>query len=235
MHRALLVTTLLLACRSSPALPPDDRPPCTPAGEPEPTLGEGTHYEADGTGRCSFDAVPAPDRMVAAINGAEYEHAKLCGACLLVTGPASQIVVRVVDICPGCAAGDLDLAQEAFALLAPLDVGRLKIAWRVVPCDVSGPVEYRFKDTSDNDWTAIQIRNHRYPIATLEARDARGNLRSLERHDDNYFVAQPGLGKGPYVLHVTDSRGHSVEAAVQPGAGLSRKASGQFARCPSTP
>jgi len=231
VHRALLTALALgcVACRSTPALPPDDRPPCS--APPEPTLGEATHYEADGTGRCSFAA--APDRMVAAINGAEYDHAKLCGACLHVTGPASDVIVRVVDICPGCPAGDLDLSQEAFAHLAPLDRGRIPIAWRVVACDVHGPIEYRFKDSSSDAWTAIQLRNHRYPIATLEARDARGNLRALERHDDNYFIAQPGLGNGPYVLHVTDSRGHALEdPAVEAGVGVSRAGRGQFTKCP---
>ena len=228
MRRALTLTIIAAAACRSTAIPPEDRPPCSP--EPEHTLGEGTHYDADGTGRCSFEA--APDRMVAAINGAEYEHAKLCGACLLVTGPASNVIVRIVDICPGCAPGDLDLSKEAFAQLAPLEKGRIPIAWRVVACDVAGPIEYRFKNTSDDAWTAVQIRNHRYPIATVEARDKRGNLRTLERHDDNYFIAQPGLGPGPYVLHVTDARGHAVEdPAVEAGIGVSRTGRAQFARC----
>ena len=41
--------------------------------------GEGTYYNADGTGNCSFDPSPE-DLMVAAMNHADYDNAALCGA-----------------------------------------------------------------------------------------------------------------------------------------------------------
>nr|XP_043627288.1 EG45-like domain containing protein [Erigeron canadensis] len=37
------------------------------------------------------------------------------------------IDVTVVDLCPGCAGDQLDLSQEAFAMIANPDAGRIKI------------------------------------------------------------------------------------------------------------
>ena len=77
--------------------------------------------------------------------------------------------VRVVDQCPGCQAGDLDFNPQAFQVLSPLAAGRIKITWHEVACNVNGPLSYHFKDGANAYWTAIQIRNHRYPIASVEA------------------------------------------------------------------
>ena len=134
---------------------PTSQPPpgaCLP--DPAPATGEATYYDADGSGNCSFE--PSSDLMVAAINGVDYDDAKWCGACLAVTGPSGEVTVRVVDQCPGCAKGDLDLSREAFEKIAPLSAGRVDITWHPVACPVDGPVAYHFKDGSNEFWTAIQ-------------------------------------------------------------------------------
>src|SRR5262249_18846908 len=127
---------------------------------PADEAGSGTYYSADGTGNCGFDASPN-DLMVAAMNHADYRVAHWGGACLQVAGPNGTVTVRVVDQCPGCAHGDLDLSPQAFQVLAPLAQGRIPITWHEVACDVSGPIDYHFKDGANAFWTAIQIRNHR--------------------------------------------------------------------------
>ncbi len=195
-----------------------------------PATGEGTYYDADGTGNCSFAADPS--RMVAAINGPDYATAAWCGACVEVTGPSGTVVVRIVDKCPGCASGDLDLSREAFARIAPISAGRVNISWREVACEVSGPLAYQFKDGSSQYWTAIQVRNHRYPIAMLEAREAQGAYRSIPRLDYNYFVQDDGLGPGPYTLRVTDTRGQVVEDGdIAVGDDVARTGAAQFPTC----
>lgn len=196
------------------------------AAAPTAVAGSATYYDATGRGSCSFDPPRAPsDRMVAALSGADYAHASWCGACLAVAGPLGDVVVRVVDQCPGCRHGDLDLSREAFAKIAPLSAGRTKVTWHEVPCPVTGPVVYQVKPGSNPQWTAIQLRNHRHRIARLEARDARGVYHAIARTDDNYFVAPGGLGPGPYALRVSDVHGHALEdseialgPAAQPGA-----------------
>jgi expansin (peptidoglycan-binding protein) len=138
----------------------------------------------------------------------------------------------VVDQCPECARGDLDLSPQAFQLLSPLAAGRIPITWHEVPCEVSGPISYHFKDGANAFWTAIQIRNHRYPIAKLEA-DVDGTYVSVPRVDYNYFVQESGLGAGPYALRVTDTHGHVVEdVGVELGDDITRSGSSQFSTCP---
>jgi expansin (peptidoglycan-binding protein) len=230
--RRVLVLVLALtaagACRRSG----DDVPaPHVPACAPPVGWfsGEATFYPATGGGSCSFER--GGDPLVAAINGADYQHAAWCGACLVVSGPESEIIVRVVDKCPGCKPGDLDLSREAFALLAPLDTGRIPIRWLPVPCDVDGPIAYQFKDGSNPQWTGIQLRNHRYPIQRLEVRDPAGAYVGVTRADYNYFVAPKGLGAGPYAVRVTDTRGHMLEDQIALGDAVARAGQAQFPRC----
>jgi expansin (peptidoglycan-binding protein) len=227
------VLAVLVACRGTPAIDASTGSGSfTCLAAPADASGHGTYYAADGTGNCSFDASPS-DLMVAAMNAPDYNHAAWCGACLAVTGPNGQVVVRVVDQCPGCAHGDLDLSQQAFQMISPLAAGRVAITWREVACDVTGPLAYRFKEGSNAYWVAIQLRNHRYPIAKLEAKQSDGSYASIARADYNYFVAANGLGAGPFALRATDARGHVLDdASVALGDAVVRTGAAQFASCP---
>jgi expansin (peptidoglycan-binding protein) len=182
-------------------------------GDPGVHQGEATYYDfADGSGNCGFPATP-DDLMVGAMNHTDYAGSATCGACVEVTGPNGSVSVRVVDRCPECPEGDIDLSPEAFELIADLEAGRVDITWTYVACPVGGPIVYHFKDGSNPYWTAVQIRNHTYPIATLEAADASGAFSEIPRLDYNYFVAEAGLGEGPYTFRVTDVVGHVIEDA----------------------
>jgi expansin (peptidoglycan-binding protein) len=135
----------------------------------------------------------------------------VCGQCVEVDGPNGSVTVRITDRCPGCAEGDLDLSREAFQQIAALQTGRVAITWRPVPCDVSGPISYRFKDGSNPFWVGIQVLNHRHAVRTLEAKLADGTWKAIGRESYNYFVDAAGLGDGPYTLRVTDIHGLTVE------------------------
>jgi expansin len=178
---------------------------------PNPThTGIATYYNATGAGACSFDASPG-DLMVTALNAEEYDNAALCGAYVAVTGPKGSVTVRIVDLCPECQAGHLDLSQEAFAKIADLYLGRVSITWQVVSPDLSGPFAYHFKDGSNQWWTAVQIRNHRNPVAKLEYLNDGGQWVSVRRTSYNYFVqTNPGMGTGPYTFRVTDTYGNQL-------------------------
>lgn len=182
--------------------------PVACGGEPEHS-GEATYYAADGSGNCSFEATPN-DLMVGAMNQTDYDGSNACGACAAIQGPSGSITVRIVDRCPECAKGDIDLSPQAFEQIAPLKDGRVPITWRYVPCGVSGPVSYRFKEGSNQWWSAVQIRNHRHAIAKLEYHDGSGWV-NVPRENYNYFVEASGMGPGPYRFRVTDVYGGSVE------------------------
>jgi expansin (peptidoglycan-binding protein) len=199
---------------------------------PDAETGDGTYYAADGTGNCSFDASPS-DLLVAAMNHPDYGTAGWCGACVAVTGPNGTVTVRIVDQCPECAKGDLDLSPQAFDMIADHAAGRVKISWHEVACDVSGPIAYHFKDGSNAFWTAIQVRNARYPIAKLEAMVG-GAYVEVPRLDYNYFVKSDGLGNGPYQLRVTDQRGNVVDdTGIALGDNVTRTGADQLATCPA--
>ena len=193
--------------------------------------GEATYYAADGSGNCSFDASPG-DPLVAAINQIDYANSATCGACVEVQGPDAKIVVRVVDRCPGCPAGDIDLGEAAFAMIADKQLGRVPISWRFVSCPVTGDLSYRFKEGSSQWWTAIQVRNHRNPIASLEVRDPGGAWKPVERLEYNYFVEPAGMGPGPLTLRVTDALGNVIEDAGIPVLdGAEAPGGAQFPAC----
>jgi expansin (peptidoglycan-binding protein) len=193
--------------------------------------GEATYYAADGSGNCSFDASPE-DLNVAALNTEDYAGSAMCGACVWVKGPEGRVTVRIVDRCPGCAKGDIDLSESAFAAIAPLSAGRVAVRWGLTACDVSGGMSYRFKDGSSQWWTALQVRNHRFPVSKLEVRGGDGTYRAIPRADYNYFVAGDGLGAGPYDLRITDSLGSVVEEqGVQLGDAVERQGQAQFEKC----
>jgi expansin len=170
--------------------------------------GEATYYTfADGSGNCCFDPTPA-DLMIGAMNHVDYSGSYVCGACVRIWGPKGDTAIRIVDQCPECPEGNIDLSPQAFSAIADIAQGRVPISWRMIACPVTGPIVYHFKDGSNQWWTAIQIRNHRYPVVKFEYLGPDGNFVNVPRTDYNYFVQASGMGPGPYVLRVTDYFGH---------------------------
>lgn len=169
--------------------------------------GKATYYDADGSGNCSFDPSPG-DMMVGAMNQAQYDNAALCGAFVEIAGPKATIVVRIVDRCPECGVGHIDLSLEAFARIADPVQGIVPITWKIVSPELPGPIVYRFKEGGNQWWTAVQVRNHRNPLAKLEYRTAGGAFKEVPREAYNYFVEDSGMGPGPYTFRVTDIYGN---------------------------
>ena len=102
--------------------------------------GDATYYDfADGSGNCGFDPTPN-DLMVGAMNQTDYAGSNACGSCAHLVGPEGEITIRIVDRCPECKPGDIDLSPDAFAKIAAIEKGRVDISWRYVPCSVSGPI-----------------------------------------------------------------------------------------------
>lgn len=234
---AAIVLTLVLgpsALLAAPGGPHQLWLPALTVSRPTPTPtpayhGVATYYYATGAGACSFDASP-DDLMVAAMNGAQYDAAALCGAFVHVSGPQGAVMVRIVDLCPGCEFGDLDLSQEAFAQIANVAQGRVPITWQIVSPALAGPIAYHFNAGSNQWWTAIQIRNHRNPVARLEYRGPGGEWVAVPRTSWNYFVqTSPGMGVGPYDFRVTDCYGNVLtDSGIPLIADGTVNGSGQF-------
>ena len=178
--------------------------------------GVATYYDATGAGACSFDPTPG-DLDVAAMNAPEFAGSAVCGECVAVTGPRGSVTVRIVDLCPECLAGHLDLSAEAFAKIAVPADGRVAIRWQATPCAVPGNVAYHFKEGSNPYWTALQVRNHRLPIAKLEI-DQGGAFVEVSRASYNYFVDPAGTGSGAIHVRITAVDGQTLEDTLPPVA-----------------
>lgn len=202
----------------------------TCGGEPTHS-GEATYYDfADGSGNCSFDPTPN-DLMVGAMNHVDYAASAACGACARIQGPNGQVTVRIVDQCPECPQGDIDLSPEAFVLIAELAQGRVPISWQYAPCTVSGPIQYRFKEGSNQWWTAVQLRNHRHAISQFEV-EKDGSFVVVPRQDYNYFVDASGMGPGPYTFRVTDVYGQVlVDSGIAHQEAQIVEGAAQFPEC----
>ncbi|OAD68594.1 hypothetical protein PHYBLDRAFT_103777, partial [Phycomyces blakesleeanus NRRL 1555(-)] len=94
--------------------------------------GDGTFY-AVGLGSCGTDdgntdlvaALNAPQMQ----NGANPNNNPICGRRAVVKGPKGSVTVRIVDTCPPCQKGDLDLSPAAFGKIADFAAGRVPITW----------------------------------------------------------------------------------------------------------
>jgi expansin (peptidoglycan-binding protein) len=191
--------------------------------------GIATYYYATGAGACGF--APSPGNlMVAAMNAEEFSGSAVCGEYVHVLGPRGEVTVRIVDLCPECKAGHLDLSLEAFTIIAEPILGRVNITWQVVSPVLSGPIIYHFKDGSNQWWTAVQIRNHRNPISRFEFRNGGGQWLTVPRTPYNYFVQTgPGMGPGPYTFRVTDVYGNVLsDSGVPPLVDADYAGAGQF-------
>ncbi len=213
-----------------------DCPEASPAELFASEQGEGTWYDVNATGQGAC-GLPAPDDgMIAAINDPQYADSAACGACLAVAGPLGEVVVKVVDRCPECQRGDLDLSKAAFAQIADPAQGRVQIRWHETPCNINDPLRYHFKDGANPDWVAIQVRNHRNRIARLEALGDDNRYHVIPRAFYNYFVAEQGLGQGPLTFRVTDIFGNQIEdGSIVLQANGDSQSHSQFPACDATP
>ncbi|MFF6917037.1 expansin EXLX1 family cellulose-binding protein [Streptomyces sp. NPDC012466] len=171
--------------------------------------GVATHYDAkDGDGACLYG--PSPDLMVAAMNHADYETSRACGAYILVRAASgASVTVRVTNECPlPCAPGQLDLSKEAFAKLAGLSAGRIPVTWSLLSPGTAENLSIRYKTGSSSHWCGIQALGHRNPLARLEVRTGSGWSR-LTRTEYNYFLSPDGTGCGG-ALRLTDIYGEQL-------------------------
>ncbi len=174
--------------------------------------GEATFYggiAGSSGGNCSLP-VDANDFMHCALNNTDYNNSNACGACLEVTGSRGKTIVKVVDRCPECKPGDVDLTQQAFSEIAnPID-GRVPISWKFVPCPLASnqTIKVNFKSGSSKYWTAIQFRNIKHAINKMEY-FKNGTWINVKRELFNFFIEPTGV-ESPMNLRITSVVGETL-------------------------
>jgi expansin len=195
--------------------------PAAQAQQAGEVSGIATRYVLQSLPNCSYPSPPA-DGLFVALSPGEYDNAAACGGYLEVHGPDGSVSVEVIDQCPGCAAGHIDLSEAAFSVIAPLNAGLVNVTYQpLVNPSPPGPVSLLVKQGSSQYWLALLAMNTGNPLASVQVRsESGGGWYSLVRASYNYWVAQSGAGAGPFTVRLTDTQGHVVtvqDVALRPG------------------
>jgi hypothetical protein len=177
---------------------------------------------------CSFAAADVPS-LAAGVDSTTYRGALACGACLRVQaslGPTS-VVVQVVELSQ--TSGVL-LSKAAMDTIAP-GASLTTVDWTLVACDVQNqPVKYVIKDGSNAGYVGVQIRNARYPVASVAAV---GTNTSVPLTLQTYaYWESTSAGAGPLTLRLTDVNGQSfLDSGVKITPQAVEAGHGQFPLC----
>ncbi|KAG1057591.1 hypothetical protein G6F43_000572 [Rhizopus delemar] len=90
--------------------------------------GDGTFYEV-GLGSCGD--TNSNSELVAALSSSLMSDGDYCGKKITIKSSKGSVTVKVVDTCPSCAKGDVDLSPTAFKKLGSLSEGRIDITWSI--------------------------------------------------------------------------------------------------------
>jgi len=195
--------------------------------------GDATTYSYTGGGACTRDPIP-DGTLVGAINAPQFYGSILCGAYLSVNGPVGTTQVLIVDLCPSCASGDLDLDTAAFQAITGATDGRYPITWQLVSPPLIGPIGYRFQG-SNPYYVKVQVIDHRNPIYLIELDTGAGNFVPLDRTADGFFQYNSTSPLGAQTLRVTDIYNNTLTDSGIPIATNSQDVFAGHAQFPPAP
>jgi len=182
-----------------------------------------TYYnEASGAGSCSYLSSLFDQKHLLVAAAANFNvngiNAAPCGECVRIVVGNKQVVVKIVDQCPGCPSNGFDLSPYAFSLLANPSVGHVNACWQVVSCDSASTssMEYWVKEGSSVWWFQLLVWNHRVPIAKFEVKPSGSSTwTTLQRTTYNYFdgsvLGQVAL---PLSIRVTSTGGEVIVDSI---------------------
>jgi expansin (peptidoglycan-binding protein) len=172
--------------------------------------GKATFYDSQGGGGNCSNVGPPSNRLYVALSPSEYAGAAACGGYLDVTGPKGKVRVLIMDQCPECPTGHIDLSKEAFAKIADPVQGVVPVTYRaVINPSLPGPLTFRIKEGASRYWFAVLVGNHGNPLRSVEVKSG-SSWRKTVRKDYNYWLYESGLGPGPYTIRVTDVYGQQA-------------------------
>jgi expansin len=126
-------------------------------------------------GNCNYMTAGAGASVnYAALNAPQFDSTKSCGRCALISCADTRCkdktktqLVYLLDQCPECKSGDLDVAPSVFKTLTGSDPARYKIKWKFVNCPVKGSLQYCLKVGSNPYWIAVQPANSAVGIKSM--------------------------------------------------------------------
>lgn len=203
--------------------------------------GDGTAYTLGSvqSGNCNFMssgfARAATD--YAAINDAQWSGSLSCGRCASVRcvdarcrNSSASVIVQILDRCPECKFGDLDLSPSVFQSLTGSSPSRYAIEWQFASCPSDSGVLYCAKTGSNDYWLAVQPTGFTTGVASMRIND-----RAATPLDGAfYFVADRSqiYDLSKVAISLTDITGSVITDTVALTAGQCARGSAQF---PSEP
>lgn len=170
--------------------------------------GSASYYSTGGNGMCNLGA-PATDAY-AAVGRAEYAGGKACGTWLDVTGPAGTTRVQVVDLCPSCPAGKIDLSKASFTRIGSLSAGIIPVTYSTsANPQPAAPLKVKLKGGTGHSSLTAVVDNHYNPLSTVELQTAAG-FAPMQHGQDNLWTAPAGPVTPPVTLRITDVYGHQA-------------------------
>ena len=181
-------------------------------------------------GACSFSTYTLPAGLYGtAFSGQAWNNAANCGGCVKVThgGKTITAMVRsslfrkleraltnlfqIVDKCPECDEGHLDLFQDAFTALDNASKGIIDTSYEFVQCPkVSGPLTIHTKSGVSPYWFSAQVVNANRRTAKLEVSTDGKTWKEAKRTDYNFFEIPSGVGAAKASVRVTSGDGKVV-------------------------
>ncbi|KAI1279207.1 carbohydrate-binding module family 63 protein [Xylaria sp. FL0933] len=163
-------------------------------------------------GTCSFSTYTLPSGIYGtAFSGSVWDSAAHCGACLEVTANGKSITVMIVDKCPECEEGHLDLFEDAFDVLSPSSSDPLSTSYTFVDCPISSPLILHSKSGTSAYWFSMQVINANEAVSKLEvSTDGGSTWSSTTRQDYNFFENSSGFGTDTVTVRVTGESGSTV-------------------------
>ncbi|KAH7143657.1 RlpA-like double-psi beta-barrel-protein domain-containing protein-containing protein [Dactylonectria macrodidyma] len=178
----------------------------------EEVSGSSTFYGGNlSGGNCMFTTYTLPSSIYGtAFSGEIWDNAAHCGACIEVTGPSGTITAMIVDQCPECDEGHLDLFPDAFTAVGGTD-GVVDTSYKFVKCGITSPLILHNKTGTSAYWFSIQVVNANVPVASLEvSTDGGSTWQSTTRQDYNFFEESAGFGVETVDVRVTSTTGETI-------------------------
>ncbi|TGJ87990.1 hypothetical protein E0Z10_g736 [Xylaria hypoxylon] len=117
----------------------------------------------------------------------------------------------IVDQCPECDPGHLDLFENAFKTLSPSSSNPLSTSYKFVDCPISSSLVLHNKSGTSAYWFSMQVVNANEPVSKLEvSTDGGSTWKSTTRQEYNFFENSSGFGTATVTVRVTGESGSTV-------------------------
>jgi expansin len=176
-------------------------------------------------GSCSLGPFPPGGRYVS-LPPQRFGRSAACGSYLTVQGPRGQVRAEVVDLCPGCAAGMINLSRAAFTRVADAGPGSARVRfWPDDDPPLPGPLILRMGQTRAGLLT-LQVRRHGNALASVAVATPGMEVPAWQPfalNANGIWVASSHLRQGPFNIRIADTRGHQVvilRVTLRPGRAI---------------